>query len=102
MLVLGATTTPTVAFLVWPLWEGSAQLAILNGITYRQQTIPDELLGRVNVVGRMVAWGGQPFGAALGGTLATVADIRTAVFVMVVPVGVAAVASAAALRSGDA
>jgi MFS family permease len=102
MVVLGLTTTPLVAFLVWPLWEGSVQLAILNGITYRQQTVPDALLGRVNVVGRMVAWGGQPFGAALAGILATLADLRTAVFVMVIPVAVAAVASAPALRSGDA
>jgi hypothetical protein len=72
MAALAVLTSFGAALVLWPFWEGSVQLAILNGITYRQQTVPDELLGRVNVVARMVAWGGQPFGAAIGGLLATI------------------------------
>jgi hypothetical protein len=33
-------------------------LVIVNGITLRQQVIPDHLQGRVNVTARMVAWVG--------------------------------------------
>jgi predicted MFS family arabinose efflux permease len=48
------------------------------GITYRQMASPDELRSSVNVVGRMVAWGGQPFGAAVGGVVAQTAGVPTA------------------------
>jgi hypothetical protein len=36
----------------------------------RQRETPDALQGRVNTTGRMIAWGGQPLGAALGSALA--------------------------------
>jgi MFS family permease len=101
MAALAVLTTFGAALVLWPFWEGSVQLAILNGITYRQQTVPDELLGRVNVVARMVAWGGQPFGAAIGGLLATIWGVSTALLVMVVPVTLAAVLSAKPLRGDD-
>jgi hypothetical protein len=48
---------------------------IVNGISLRQQVIPDRLQGRVNVTARMIAWGGTPFGAALGGLVAKLAGI---------------------------
>ena len=57
-------------------------LVIVNGITLRQQVIPDHLQGRVNVTARMIAWGGTPFGAALGGVIAQLAGIRVAYLVM--------------------
>src|SRR6185437_7695644 len=71
MLTLAFTTSFAIALPVWLFWQAGTELAILNGITYRQTTVPDEFLGRVNVVARMVAWGGQPFGAAIGGVVAT-------------------------------
>ena len=70
-----------VALLALALWWGTYQLAITSAITLRQQLTPDRLQGRVNVTGRMIAWGGQPVGAALGGTLAEVLDIRAALLV---------------------
>ena len=51
---------------------------ILTGIGLRQRVTPYELQSRVNVSARMIAWGGTPFGAALGGLLAEVVDIRIA------------------------
>jgi hypothetical protein len=33
-----------------------------NGITVRQLLTPDELQGRVNATGRMIAWVSPPFG----------------------------------------
>jgi MFS family permease len=98
MFTLAFTTSFPLALLLWFLWQTGVELAILNGITYRQTTVPDEFLGRVNVVARMVSWGGQPFGAAIGGVLATVADVRVALAVMVVPVTVAAITTARTLH----
>lgn len=48
---------------------------ISTGITYRQLAAPDHLRSSVNVIGRMIAWGGQPFGAAMGAAVSTVADV---------------------------
>lgn len=63
------------------------QLAVINGIAYRQSATPDELRGRVNVVARMIAWGGQPFGAAIGGAMASAFGVRTALVVGSLDVG---------------
>ncbi|RDI24684.1 MFS transporter [Lentzea flaviverrucosa] len=51
-------------------WGVTGAIAVINGITYRQQVCPDDLQSRVNTTARMVAWGlGQPLGAALAGVL---------------------------------
>jgi len=47
-------------------------------ITYRQLVAPDHLRSSVNVIGRMVAWGGQPFGAATGALIASMASVNNA------------------------
>lgn len=61
------------------LWWGTYQLATTSAIALRQQVTPDRLQGRVNVTARMIAWGGQPVGAAVGGGLAEVLDLRVAI-----------------------
>jgi hypothetical protein len=63
----------------------------LNGINLRQLVTPDHLLSRVNTSARMIAWGGTPFGAALGGVLAEYTDIRTTFVIMALGVGASAV-----------
>jgi len=40
-------------------------------VSLRQSLIPDHLLGRVNSVYRLLAWGTMPIGAGLGGLLAS-------------------------------
>lgn len=85
-LALGTTTVgglavglPYVAVLLLLLaWAFSSTLVILNGISTRQLVTPDHLQARVNTTGRMIAWGGTPFGAVAGGFVAEVADVRTA------------------------
>lgn len=47
-------------------------------VSIRQRIVPDELLGRVNAGYRFVAWGTMPLGAALGGVVANVFGIPTA------------------------
>jgi MFS family permease len=64
------------ALLVW----GSAYvLVIVNSVSYRQQVTPEHLLGRVNMVGRMMSWAvGWTLGALAGGLLGNQLGIRSA------------------------
>ncbi|EXG80497.1 MFS transporter [Cryptosporangium arvum] len=62
-------------------WQAAHVLVNLNGIVLRQESTPDALQGRVNTTARMIAWGGQPLGAALGGVLAEVFDVRAALLI---------------------
>lgn len=43
-------------------------------VSYRQRMIPDDLLGRVNSLYRLLAWGMMPVGLLLSGVLVRVAD----------------------------
>jgi Major Facilitator Superfamily len=60
------------------LYEFAYMMVITVGITVRQMLTPDHLQGRVNTTGRMIAWGGSPVGAVMGGLLATFFPIRLA------------------------
>ncbi len=60
-------------------------------IAVRQQVRPDHLQARVNTTARMIAWGGQPSGAAAGRTFAELFDVRTALVIVAAGVGVSAV-----------
>jgi MFS family permease len=88
-----AAVTQLVAALVALLvWQATNSLVIVNGIIARQQAAPDHLQGRVNTTARMIAWGGQPLGAALGGVLAGVYGVRTALLITGCAVLAAAIA----------
>jgi len=86
--VLGLAAYPlvVVALPLWAVWEVARASANMNGLTVRQQLTPDELQGRVNTTGRMIAWGGTPFGALLGGTVAEFAGVWVAYLALAVPV----------------
>jgi predicted MFS family arabinose efflux permease len=63
-----------------------ARLAVnANGITVRQLLTPDASQGPVNTTGRMLAWGGTPFGALIGGLTADAYGVRFAFLVLAVP-----------------
>lgn len=89
--LLGLAFAPSFAgaLLLWVAWELARSAGNMNGITVRQQLTPDELQGRVNTTGRMISWGGTPFGALAGGLVAEAAGVRTAYAVLAVPVAVA-------------
>lgn len=44
-------------------------------VSYRQRAIPDELLGRVNSIYRLLAWGMMPIGLLLSGVIVSVAEL---------------------------
>lgn len=94
LALLGLAFTPVFggALLLWAVWEAGRGAGNMNGITVRQQLTPDELQGRVNTTGRMISWGGTPFGALVGGGVAELAGVRAAYVVLTVPVAVGIVA----------
>ncbi|MEV6635863.1 MFS transporter [Actinoplanes sp. NPDC051470] len=73
------------ALVLWSLFELSRFCSTMSGITVRQLLTPDDLQGRVNTVGRMVAWGGAPVGAFAGGAIASSAGITPALLLLALP-----------------
>lgn len=61
--------------------------------TYRYAHTPDELIGRVMSVGRMVSFATLPLGAAAAGVLIDLAGVRTDLVVATVLIGLAALAA---------
>jgi predicted MFS family arabinose efflux permease len=61
-----------------------------TGITVRQMLTPVHLQARVNTAGRLIAYGGQPVGAVLGGVLAEFLPIRLAFGLMAIAVAAGA------------
>jgi len=73
-LVIGLSSS---AIIVWAMFATFIFFAVMwNVITVslRQSVIPDELLGRVNSVYRMFAWGSIPVGALAGGLIIALAE----------------------------
>jgi MFS family permease len=91
-LALNAATVGLLAVApayVWALpafccCELSYIMVTTTSITVRQMLTPDHLQSRVNTVGRMFAWGGQPIGALVGGVLAGMLSIRVAFGLMAI------------------
>lgn len=76
------TGAPAVTSNVWliavAMFFGGALIMAWNIITvsFRQAVTPDHLLGRLNSVYRLLAWGTMPLGAGLGGIIAEVFGLR--------------------------
>jgi MFS family permease len=81
MAVPGLTTN---AWLVGASFAASGLVFMMwNVVTVslRQRIVPDRLLGRVNASYRLLAWGGQPIGALLGGLAGELVGLQ-AVFLL--------------------
>lgn len=63
---------------LYALFNCAVGTTIVTGITYRQLVSPEDVRSSVNVVGRMISWGGQPFGAATGAFVADAVSVRAA------------------------
>lgn len=64
--------------LVLAAFEFSGLIWNTVSVSYRQRIIPDELLGRVNSIYRLLAWGMMPIGLLLSGLLVSVAEATMA------------------------
>lgn len=82
-----------IAALVLVVFYFGISTVITTGITYRQLASPDDLRSSVNVLGRMVSWGGQPFGAAAGALLVASTTVHTAYAVAAIVMAVTALSA---------
>lgn len=87
LLTLAELTYFPVALIVVSGWQASNTLVSLNGIITRQAITPAHLQGRVNTTARMIAWGGTPLGAALGGLVASHVGVHAALLAASAGVG---------------
>ena len=94
LMLLGMVLAPSfgIGIVFYTLWTMCYTLFIVTTISLRQIVTPDRLQSRVNASARLIAWGGQPFGAAVGGLVAEATTVRIAYLV----VGMGVVVSAAA------
>ncbi len=81
---LAIISSVSIALVLYACWELCYTLTTTNGIFLRQLVTPDHLQSRVSAYARMLAWGGAPFGAAIGGLLAQVSTIRTTYLIMAI------------------
>ena len=81
LLLFIASRSVAVALPLYALWNAAHTLIIITGISLRQRVTPEHLQSRVNAAGRMIAWGGTPFGAAVAGVLAEGIGVRTALYI---------------------
>jgi len=82
--ILGTTSNPWVAGTVLFTYGLSITLWNVVSVSLRQSITPDELRGRVAGASRLVTWGAQPVGAALGGVAAAWFGLRAPFFVAAV------------------
>ena len=68
---------PVAGLVVLVAYQLAASTVILNGITIRHLATPENMQARVNTTARMIAWGGQPVGAAVAGALVDPLGQRT-------------------------
>jgi Transmembrane secretion effector len=93
LLIFGLATAFNfyVALIYYMFWNAAYFLVIINGVTLRQLVTPDHLMGRVNITARMIAWGGTPFGALVGGLFTEWFGVTTAFLLMTIPVIISAI-----------
>ncbi len=82
------TGAPAITSNIWAIaaamFLGGALIMLWNIITvsFRQAVTPDHLLGRLNSVYRLLAWGTMPIGAAIGGLIAETLGLRAVFAIM--------------------
>ncbi len=74
---LSFTRSAVLAVFVLGLQDFGVAVANVASVTARQRLVPRNLLGRVSSVHRLAVLGAAPFGAVVGGLVASVAMPRT-------------------------
>ncbi|MEU6341677.1 MFS transporter [Streptomyces sp. NPDC046977] len=77
-----AAPGPRLALVACGQFAFAAGVVVYNvaQVSYRQRSVPPDLLGRVNATVRFFAWGARPLGVIAGGLLAESFGTRTAVW----------------------
>ncbi len=82
MFVLALATEYWLAAAALFVWGALEITWGIVAVSYRQEVVPYELLGRVNAVYRMMAWGSVPIGGLLAGLLGELIGISGAYLVL--------------------
>lgn len=77
---IGVTSSAIVVAVAMTTFGLGAMWWNVIAVALRQSVVPDRLLGRVNSVYRLLAWGTIPLGAAMGGLLGELFGLRAAFF----------------------
>ncbi|MGD0810205.1 MAG: MFS transporter [Acidimicrobiales bacterium] len=97
---LSFTRSAVLAVFVLGLQDFGVAVANVASVTARQRLVPRSLLGRVSSVHRLAVLGAAPFGAVVGGFIASVSNAPDAMLAAGLVLGVAlAILSAPLLRS---
>jgi MFS family permease len=79
-LAIGLTSNAVIVAVAMIAFGLGAMWWNVIAVSLRQSIVPDQLLGRVNSVYRLLAWGTMPLGAAVGGILGRTFGLRAAYF----------------------
>ncbi|MBA2695710.1 MAG: MFS transporter [Actinobacteria bacterium] len=79
-LAMGLSAEPWMPYLIVVVTGFAVTVRNVVQVSLRQSRTPDELLGRVSSVHRLVSYGAIPLGAGIGGLLASGAGLRAAMF----------------------
>ncbi|MGJ9413994.1 MFS transporter [Aeromicrobium sp. CF4.19] len=79
LFIAAPSVIETLPLLVATFLIGGATVSAWNviSVSFRQRITPDHLLGRVNSVNRLLAWGTIPLGALIGGAVAELVGLQT-------------------------
>jgi MFS family permease len=72
--LLAVAVSPMLAGAALFVEAAGAMLWNVVTVSYRQRTIPDDILGRVNAIYRFLGWGMMPLGALAGGAIVSLAE----------------------------
>jgi MFS family permease len=79
-LVIGLTSSAIVVGVISVIFGVGIAWWNVIAVSLRQSVVPDRLLGRVNSVYRLLAWGTMPLGAVLAGLLGELFGLRAPYF----------------------
>jgi MFS family permease len=79
-LIIGLTSSALVVGIVSIVFGVGIAWWNVIAVSLRQSIVPDRLMGRVNSVYRLLAWGTMPLGAIVGGLLAELFGLRAPYF----------------------
>jgi len=77
---IGLTSNVVVVAIAMAFFGLGAMWWNVIAVSLRQSIVPDRLMGRVNSVYRLLAWGTMPLGAIVGGVLAELFGLRAPYF----------------------
>jgi hypothetical protein len=81
MLVVGVAWSIPVVAVGYTIGCFGILLWNVQAVVVRQRLTPRDLMGRVTSAYRLISWGAGPIGAALGGVLGTLLDVRAPIII---------------------